>query len=211
MRALYVTHPQVQLDPDVPVPQWGLSGEGRGRAEALAARGVVPEGAWIFSSDERKAMELADILAATIGGVVRTDPLMGENDRSATGFLPPAEFEAHADCFFAAPEVSVGGWERAIDAQSRIVRAVAAALGNVPDDVPVVFCGHGAVGTLLKCHVAGRPIHRGEDQRRQAHSGGGNCFSFDLFRKQLGSEWTLMEAFAPDWFVAPVAAPGQLL
>ena len=27
----YLTHPQVQIDPDVPVPQWGLSPVGRAR------------------------------------------------------------------------------------------------------------------------------------------------------------------------------------
>ena len=39
MRALYLSHPQVKIDANVPVPQWGLSDVGRGRAEAFAARG----------------------------------------------------------------------------------------------------------------------------------------------------------------------------
>ena len=46
---------------------------------------------------------------------------LGENDRSSTGYLPKAEFEAVADAFFARPEESVRGWERAVDAQRRIV------------------------------------------------------------------------------------------
>ena len=32
MRALYVTHPQVNMDANVPVPLWGLSEQGRKRA-----------------------------------------------------------------------------------------------------------------------------------------------------------------------------------
>ena len=48
-----------------------------------------------------------------------------ENDRSATGYLPPDRFEAVADRFFAEPETSVLGWERAVDAQARIVACVA--------------------------------------------------------------------------------------
>src|SRR4051812_16866717 len=125
MRALYLTHPQVQIDPDVPVPQWGLSELGRTRAQAFVARGLLPPGARVFSSDERKALELAAIIG---GADVTADPQMGENDRSATGFLPSDKFEATADRFFAAPLESVDGWERAIDAQTRIVAAVAAAL-----------------------------------------------------------------------------------
>ncbi|MCS3495855.1 hypothetical protein M2189_005186 [Bradyrhizobium japonicum] len=35
----YLTHPQVQIDPTVPVPQWGLSPLGRTRTEALANAG----------------------------------------------------------------------------------------------------------------------------------------------------------------------------
>jgi broad specificity phosphatase PhoE len=211
MRALYVTHSQVRIDANVPVPLWGLSEQGRDRAMAFAATGVVPKGAMIFSSRESKAMELADILAAQSGAVVLTDHLMGENDRSATGFLPPALFEATADRFFAEPETSVDGWERAIDAQNRIVSTVRTALASVPEGVAAVFCGHGAVGTLLKCHVAGRPIARAEDQSRHGDKGGGNCFVFDLEPMVLGCEWTPMEQFASDWFEAGSIAPTAVL
>ena len=47
---------------------------------------------------------------------------MHENDRSATGYLTQAEFQATADHFFAEPEVSARRWERAVDAQAGIVR-----------------------------------------------------------------------------------------
>ena len=211
MRALYITHPQVNMDANVPVPLWGLSPLGRQRALAFAARGVVPADAMIFSSRETKAMELAEILAAPLGALVLSDHLMGENDRSATGFLPPALFEATADRFFAEPEASIDGWERAIDAQRRIIDTVATALASVPDGVPAVFCGHGAVGTLLKCHVGRRPIARSEDQSRHADRGGGNCFSFDLEAMRLGCEGTAMEDFAPGWFAGSVAKTGDMV
>jgi len=195
MRALYVTHPQVAIDPEIPVPLWGLSEEGRRRAEVFAGRGIVPKGAVIYSSRERKALELAAILAANAGTPVLSEESMGENDRSATGFLPPALFEAMADRFFAQPDASADGWEPAIDAQSRIVAAVTAALAATSLDTPVIFCGHGAVGTLLKCHAGGRRIARSEDQSRYGHKGGGNCFAFSLSPLALQSEWTPME----DW------------
>ncbi|MBU1304088.1 MAG: phosphoglycerate mutase family protein [Alphaproteobacteria bacterium] len=200
MLALYVTHPQVRIDANVPVPLWGLSELGRQRAQSFAASGIVPKGAMIFSSRESKAMELADILAEATGALVLTDHLMGENDRSATGFLPPSLFEATADRFFAHPDQSADGWERAIDAQRRIVATVQTALGSVPKGTPAVFCGHGAVGTLLKCHVSGRSIDRREDQSRHGNRGGGNCFAFDLSPPRLGGEWVAMEDYAPGWF-----------
>lgn len=210
MRALYVSHPQVQMNANVPVPLWGLSAEGRRRAEAFAVSGVVPLGAMVFSSRERKALELAELLAVEAGTLVLADHLMGENDRSATGFLPPDMFEATADRFFAEPEQSVDGWERAVDAQSRIVGTVTTAMASVPPGTPAIFCGHGAVGTLLKCHVAGRAISRDEDQTRTGGTGGGNCFVFDLAAGKLHCEWTRLEDFAPDWFGA-VAVQSELL
>lgn len=211
MRALYVTHPQVRMDAQVPVPLWGLSEIGRQRAERFVAAGVVPQGALIFSSRERKALELAELLAEAAGTPVLADHLMGENDRSATGFLPPELFEAAADRFFAEPERSIDGWERAIDAQQRIVGTVTTALASVPRDTPVIFCGHGAVGTLLKCHVAGRPIDRAEDQGRTGGTGGGNCFVFDLAARRLFGEWTRMEDLQPGWQDEAVAAAADLL
>ncbi|MDB5615518.1 MAG: histidine phosphatase family protein [Devosia sp.] len=200
MRALYVTHPQVQMDANVPVPLWGLSDEGRRRAGVFAKSGVVPRGAMIISSGERKALELAELLAAEAGTQILSDHLMGENDRSATGFLPPELFEATADQFFAKPDRSVDGWETAADAQRRIVSIVTMALTSVPNGTPAIFCGHGAVGTLLKCHVAGRAISRSEDQTRTGGTGGGNCFVFDLAAGELLCEWTRLEDFWPDWF-----------
>lgn len=199
MLALYLSHPQVLQDPEVAVPQWGLSPIGRERAEALAARMVVPADAMIFSSTERKARELAEILARDAGSTVIAEEEMGENDRSATGYLAPQQFEAMADRFFAEPEASAEGWERAIDAQSRVVAAVGEALARAPIATPMVFCGHGAVGTLLKCFVGGRTIARSEDQSRIGHKGGGNGFIFDLAAMRLGSDWMAFEDLPLDW------------
>ena len=199
MRALYLTHPQVRMDAAIPVPLWGLSGEGRARAEAFVARGVVPAGTMVFSSRETKALELAELIAAAAGTPVLADHQMGENDRSSTGFLPPALFEAQADRFFAQPQQSADGWERAIDAQARIVATIRTACAAVPPGMPVIFCGHGAVGTLLKCRIGNRRISREEDQGRIGVPGGGNGFLFDLAARQLLTDWTPMEEIGHDW------------
>lgn len=168
----YLTHPQVQIDPDVPVPQWGLSPIGRARTEALVNAHWLAHTTQIISSAERKAIETAEIIAGRLGIMIEIRAAMHENDRSATGFLKPDEFEQVADQFFAQPHLSVRGWERAVDAQARIVREAEAVLTrNRPGDI--LFVGHGAVGTLLFCHIAGHPIDRIHDQP----AGGGNCFA----------------------------------
>ncbi|WP_281410978.1 histidine phosphatase family protein [Mesorhizobium sp. NZP2077] len=59
----YVTHPQVQIDAAVPVPEWGLSDIGRVRAVAMLDRPWLGSIRRIVSSAERKAIETAEILA----------------------------------------------------------------------------------------------------------------------------------------------------
>jgi broad specificity phosphatase PhoE len=188
----YLTHPQVRIEPDVPVPEWGLSDTGRGRAERLAAAGWLAGTRRIVSSAETKAIETAEILARALGIDVEIRPGMHENDRSATGFLKGPEFEEAADRFFAEPDRSVRGWERAADAQARIVREVAEALAGGGDG-GVLFVGHGGVGTLLLCHIAALAIDRRHDQP----AGGGNHFGFAFAPAKVHHRWRRLEEPPP--------------
>ena len=167
-RLFLVTHTDVVIDPCGPVDRWKLSDMGRARSRAFATSGVLAKVKAIWSSTEVKAIETAGILAGPLGLPVSTDARLGENDRTATGFLPREEFEAAADRFFAAPEESFRGWERAVDAQKRIERAVREILAAHPGgDLAVV--SHGAVGTLLYCALKGLAIDRKHDQPFQGH------------------------------------------
>ena len=183
---LYLTHPQVAVDPAVPVPRWGLSATGRARARAFAAQPGLADFRRIVSSTEQKAIETAAILADALGLAVEVRERMEENDRSATGYLPEAEFQKMADAFFARPQESVRGWERSVDAQARIVAAIGAALAG--DARPTIFVGHGGVGTLLLCHLAGYPISRVHDQPPV----GGGCW-FRAGAGQPPDRWRTME------------------
>ena len=121
---LFLTHPQVAIDPAIPVPEWTLSQLGAERMARFAASPVLARVTAIYSSGERKAVDTARILSERTGVPFSVVAALHENDRSATGYLPPEQFEAVADRFFAEPETSVLGWERAVDAQARIVACV---------------------------------------------------------------------------------------
>jgi broad specificity phosphatase PhoE len=184
----YLAHPQVNIDPAVPIWSWGLSAVGRARTETLASTGWLSGTMQIISSGERKAIETAEVIARKLNVAVEVRKAMHENDRSATGFLPPNEFEAVADQFFAHPLVSIRGWERAIDAQLRIVREVEHILArNRAGDV--LFVGHGAVGTLLFCHYSDVAIDRAYDQP----AGGGHFFTFVKEGRRVLHPWRPME------------------
>jgi broad specificity phosphatase PhoE len=193
MYALYVTHPEVMMDPEVPVPMWGLSPEGEERARRFARHPLVKNVRNIVSSTERKAIELAQAMAVGARAPFTAEHEFGENDRSSTGYVPAARFEQLADAFFADPETSVEGWEPARDAQSRIVGAFGAAIALHDPTRPIAFAGHGAVGTLLKCYLTGREIARHEDQRVVGNPKGGNVLVIRLKDLKLFGDWTPME------------------
>ncbi|MGO8220047.1 histidine phosphatase family protein, partial [Rhizobium ruizarguesonis] len=74
---------------------------------------------------ETKTIDTAEILAKTSSVHVEVVHAMPENDRSATGFLAPPQFEEDAHWFFSPPEQSFQGWEGAVDAQVHTVEDVA--------------------------------------------------------------------------------------
>lgn len=164
----FITHPDVVVDPGRPVPRWHLSDKGIARMRIFAGAPDARAVRSVWASDETKAIEAAGILAAAHGLPVGVHPGLHENDRSATGFLPPPEFEEVANRFFERPEESVRGWERAVDAQNRVRAAFDAIIAEkTAGDIAIV--GHGGVGTLLLCHLTGVPISRDHDQPFQGH------------------------------------------
>ena len=189
--ARYLTHPQVHIDPAIPVPRWSLSEVGTARVAAVAAQlGLLKRTKRVISSDETKALETATPIAASLGIEVEVRPRTHENDRSATGFLPPPEFERVADQFFAHPGKSIRGWETAEDAQRRIVAEVRACLAEAQEG-DILLVGHGGVGTLLFCALSGNPIDRRFDQ---GPGGGGSWFEFDADRFRTAMRgWQPME------------------
>jgi broad specificity phosphatase PhoE len=188
----FITHPDVVIDRSILVPDWPLNERGRARMHTMIGQPWVLD-LRIFASSERKARDAAQILAGAVGldgySVIAD---LGENDRSATGFLAKEEFEATADAFFAHPEESVCGWERAVDAQARIVRATEQAMSQAPASADMGIVGHGGTGTLLYCHLAGLPIDR---HYEQPAPNGGNWFAFDrTSRKLLCDGWQSIDA-----------------
>jgi broad specificity phosphatase PhoE len=187
----FITHPDVVIDPAIPVPQWPLSARGRSRMRRLLSRDWIPQIAAIYCSTEQKAVDGATILSQATGMPFHQVTALGENDRSATGYLPKAEFEATVDAFFARPRESIRGWERAVAAQARIVGALARIACTAPGSSPIVVVSHGGVGTLLLCHLKRSPISRQEEQPGTA---GGHYLLFQEPEGTLVHGWTPIDA-----------------
>jgi len=185
MRVLFITHPEVEIDPAKDVRRWRLSERGVDRMRTFVASDAVANVGEVWASAETKAVEAAELLAARNSLPVHVETDLGENDRTATGFVPPDEFEKLADAFFANPDQSVRGWETARSAQARIRRTVTRLVGARGAVGDLAIVAHGGVGTLLLCDLLGVPISRDRDQPAQGH-----FWSFDPATLQVIHGWT---------------------
>jgi broad specificity phosphatase PhoE len=184
----FITHPDVVIDPAVAITDWALSDRGRTRMAALADCPWVASLSALYCSTERKAQEAAKILGGAAGLVPIPRPDLGENDRSATGYLPPVEFQAAADAFFAEPQQSVRGWARAADEQARIVAALESIMETGSGDLAVV--AHGAVGALALAHYRGSSISRHFDQ---PGANGGHFFALSVPDRTVVHGWRAID------------------
>ena len=187
----FITHPDVVIDPSIPVPRWGLSERGRRRMRCLLTRDWTARIEVIYCSTEQKALDGAVILSEATGIPHYQLATLGENDRSATGYLPTTEFEATVDAFFAHPNESIRGWEPAVAAQTRIVRALGQITRVALGVGPVAVVSHGGVGALLLCHLKGIPIARKEEQPGPS---GGHYFLLRAPDCTLVHGWTPIDA-----------------
>jgi broad specificity phosphatase PhoE len=190
----FITHPNVVISRDLPVPQWPLSERGLWRMHESLRQPWVGGISAIYCSREQKAIDGAQVLAAHLSLTAQQMHELGENDRSSTGFLPPAEFEEVANQFFARPRESVLGWEPAVNAQRPICGAVDSIVSADRTAGSIAIVSHGAVGTLLFCHLSGFEISRKWDQPA---NGGGNYFSFTAETRRVLHGWTPIDGIGP--------------
>jgi broad specificity phosphatase PhoE len=182
----FITHPDVRVDPSIPVPDWSLSDRGLARMRAGLAQPWIADLGAVYASAETKAREAAGFIAERLGQILRVNPDLGEVNRSSTGYLPHLEHEAAANEMFAEPDRSARGWEKARDAQRRIVEAVHEIVAEDRSSGAIAIVSHGAVGAFLLCYVAKLAIDRKHDQ---PGTGGGNYFRFTYPPPALEHGW----------------------
>lgn len=184
---VFISHPEVNIQPEVPIHQWSLSEEGRKRASQLLKQPWVTDIQVIFSSDEKKAAETAKILADGLSLTFQTSHALGEIDRSSTGYIAEREYNQHVQEWFAHPEAGVHGWERGVDAQERIARAVNDVITTHPEQ-NIAIISHGGVGAMLIGHYKNIPIHPRLSQEKL-----GSYFVYDLEQKRVLLDWHPIE------------------
>jgi len=146
---ILVRHAAVQINPQQPARTWNLSPDGRSRCRAFAPRLRPYQPSIFITSDEPKAQETGQILAAELGVPWHPAPNLCEHDRTGAPFLSSkAEFTAQIADFFTRPDALVFGRETAVQAGNRFDTAVHAVMAPHSEE-NIAIVAHGTVITLF--------------------------------------------------------------
>jgi len=146
-----------------------LNDTGRAQAIALAEQLRDVPLAAVYSSDLRRAIETATVVAAAKGLPVRSRPELREIDVGEWAGLTVTEIGARYPEGMQRHAAGGDGWENgeAHEAmQRRIVAAVSELAAGHPDDT-ILLVGHGGTMRALMAHAAGVPF----PEFRRTHRG----------------------------------------
>lgn len=151
---ILVKHSVPEMVTDDPANTWKLSAEGRLRAGRLADELARFEPDVVFSSDEPKAHETAEIVARKFQLDLQLIPALREHDRSNVPFLSHDVFQASIRNFFRTPDELVFGAETANAAHARFYQAIHSILREHRNKT-VIIVTHGTVISLFVSRLTG--------------------------------------------------------
>jgi broad specificity phosphatase PhoE len=148
-----VRHSVPDIAREVPAAEWKLSAAGVARAAAFARQLDPGSATVVFASEEPKALETAQQLAAVWALPVESVPGLHEHVRPAAQFMARDQFEERIREMFARPGDLVFGTESADHARRRFTFALMRLVGRSSGDVIAV--SHGTVITLFVAEATG--------------------------------------------------------
>jgi broad specificity phosphatase PhoE len=167
-RRLYlVRHAEVITSLDRPADEWPLSEAGRLAARDLAAAREWRHVALVASSSEEKARDTAEPIAEAVGVPLRIEADLREVERGSTPVVSQEEYFALVAAHFAAPEDSVGGWEKGSAARQRVAACIERL--SAESDDPLCVVSHALLLSHYLAHVRGLPRPDVDEWRAITH------------------------------------------
>lgn len=157
MRLVLIKHARPLVDPARPSHEWRLSERGQDDAARLAEHLRPYAIEKMFSSDEPKAIETAQIVAKLLGIPTEAAHGVHEHDRSNVPHMRSGEFISHIELFFRRPDDLTLGVETANQCARRFEEAIDELVRGSAGSIAVVT--HGTVLSLYLSQLnAGKPF-----------------------------------------------------
>ena len=144
---ILVRHSLPEIVPGKQASEWRLSEKGRQRCLPLAEDLTPYQAKIVFSSEEPKARETAELIAAKLELPRQTAIGLHEHLRKYVPYVNNEQFEKSVARFYDRPNELVFGEETAIQARDRFSKAVEGLMVQDPSSSKVVVA-HGTVITL---------------------------------------------------------------
>lgn len=184
-KLIFVTHPEVRVEPAVAREKWDLSEKGKEELKNLLSKDFWKEINLIYTSKENKAHSVAEIIANSFGlKLVKIDGLE-EVNRTSTGFIDDEKYRSAIEDFYLHPADSYKGWETAYDATERIKNSINKLRSENPSEETYVLIGHAMIGSCLSCYIRGIDPSFNEDNNILA-----SFIVIDWDHKKIIKDWT---------------------
>ncbi len=151
---ILVKHSLPEIRPEAPACEWTLSPEGRRRCTLLAEKLTPYQPERLFSSQEPKAVETAQLAGARLNLLVQAVPGLHEHERRTVGWSSKTQFQESVRHFFEEPDTLVFGEETARQAQERFWKAAHTLIADHPGE-NLVLVAHGTVISLFVTKACG--------------------------------------------------------
>ncbi len=152
-KLIYITHPEVIINPAIAIDEWVLSPLGWDRVEKLLALKFWQEVEKVYTSSEPKAYMIGEKVSKKYGIELEKISDLREIDRSATGIISPlSDYMQVVQLSYENIKEMAKGWESISNVMLRNSNAVEM-LKTKYNGKTFVIIGHGCAGTTIKCHI----------------------------------------------------------
>lgn len=156
-KLILIKHAAPEVNPQAPPESWRLSAEGRTKAAALAQRLTALVPSVVVTSEEVKAAETGDVLAAALSAPAERVAGLAEHDRSNVPQMATREFISSMELVFRRPRQLVLGRETAAGALGRFRNALDDVIEAHGDKDTIAVVSHGTVIALFLAEITGKP------------------------------------------------------
>jgi broad specificity phosphatase PhoE len=154
-KLILIKHSKPAVDEAVPSHEWRLSDEGRDRCGPLIERLRPHEPSIVITSNEPKAIESGEIVAAALKKPLEQAEGLHEHDRSNVPMMASRDFISTMALFFKDRRRLVVGKETAEQAAQRFAQAIERVIESHPDGNLAVVTHATVLALFASAHGAG--------------------------------------------------------
>lgn len=147
MKIVLVRHSKTIIEPEINSMLWALSDDGRQAAERLAQDPIFEGTEVIYSSQQVKAVDTANIIGATLQVPVLQEAGLAELSSVTSGFIEDYAGTIHR--LYAGEITNINGGETLNEALERFNRAVGSIAAKHADSSKIAIVSHANVLSLF--------------------------------------------------------------